>query len=235
MKLTHLLMIVPALALGAACSSSQDAGVTGTGTGTGPDTGPANNPYGVAYPTQHIGYKARRGTAAGDVIANYRFRGYKQIDPTQPVTTGTLGQVQMADFFDPQMKQFKVIHLVVASYWCPPCNQETDDTVALTADLLKEGIVIVQALNDGPTQGVGATQADLDKWIGKHKSNFTEMLDPGQQNLGQFFDAAAVPWNANIDARTMEILESGTGYSGDVKAETEKWTQWVDSHPPTYQ
>jgi hypothetical protein len=38
------------------------------------------------------------------------------------------------------------------------------------------------------------------------------MLDPGNQNLGVFFDAAAIPFNANIDARTMEILSTDVGF-----------------------
>ena len=31
------------------------------------------------------------------------------------------------------------------------------------------------------------------------------------QQFGIFYDAAALPWNADIDPRTMEILSSGTG------------------------
>ena len=45
------------------------------------------------------------------------------------------------------------------------------------------------------------------------------MLDPGLQNLGGFFNAAAVPWNTDIDVRTMEMLTSGEGWGyKDVKS-----------------
>jgi hypothetical protein len=37
------------------------------------------------------------------------------------------------------------------------------------------------------------------------------MLDPGLHNLGGFFDQNAIPWNADIDVRTMEILTSAVG------------------------
>ena len=45
------------------------------------------------------------------------------------------------------------------------------------------------------------------------------MLDPGLKNLGGFFDAAAIPWNSDIDVRTMEILDSNEGWAGDVATE----------------
>jgi len=38
-------------------------------------------------------------------------------------------------------------------------------------------------------------------------------------NLGGFFNAASVPWNADIDVRTMEMLTSSEGWSGDVSSE----------------
>jgi hypothetical protein len=45
------------------------------------------------------------------------------------------------------------------------------------------------------------------------------MLDPGLLNLGSFFVASSVPWNADIDPRTMEILHSATGWSGDLDSD----------------
>jgi hypothetical protein len=61
--------------------------------------------------------------------------------------------------------------------------------------------------------------------------NFTMMLDPDVKNLGQFFDAAAIPWNANIDARSMEILTAGVGYNPRITAEVDQWLQWIDANP----
>ena len=108
------------------------------------------------------------------------------------------------------------MHLSVAAVWCEPCNEETVAFVAAKAMLDQEQVVLVQALSDGPTKNVPATTGDLQFWISENKSNFTEMLDPNLTNLGTFFDAAAVPWNADIDPRTMEILDDGTGYAGTV-------------------
>jgi hypothetical protein len=224
------------LALGACSSSSQDSGLAGPGqTQTAVD----ENPYGVAYPTQNLGYLARRGSVPGNVIENYKFLGHAAaadssttLDVTKPLTT-----VALADYFDPQQKLgpagtgIKVIHLSVAAYWCVPCNDETDSTVSVAAGLTQKGVVFVQALDDGPSEGTPATTTDLTNWINKHKSNFTEMLDPGLRNLGQFFDAAAVPFNANIDARTMEILSAGVGEPASVTNDVTNWVNWVNANP----
>jgi hypothetical protein len=60
---------------------------------------------------------------------------------------------------------------------------------------------------------------DLNYWVNNHKSNFTEVMDPGLTNFAGFFNAAAVPWNADIDVRTMEIIDASVGYAGDVDTE----------------
>ena len=46
---------------------------------------------------------------------------------------------------------------------------------------------------------------------------YTHFLDPGNHNFGPFYDAAALPWNATLDARTMEIIDSEVGGLEDAK------------------
>jgi hypothetical protein len=213
-------------------------------TSTGPQGTPAPtpmghdaNPYGAAYPAANVGYAARMGNVAGNQIKNYKFIGYPNADTSKGLQT-----VALADYFDPQGKTqipggatgIKIIHLGVAAVWCVPCNDETDAIVPLVASLAQKGVVFVQALDDGPIQGTGATTGDLNGWVSRHRSNFTEMLDPANANLGQFFDAAAIPWNAEIDARTMEILQAGVGYSGDVAGDIQPYLDWVNHNPPSY-
>jgi hypothetical protein len=178
--------------------------------------GNPTNPDGFAYPSPSSGYgrTARTGSTPGSVIANFRFLGYPNADTSQGLQT-----ISLADYYDPCSKRYKMIHLSVAAVWCVPCNQETDAIVAAKSQLASEQVVILQALDDGPTQGVPATQNDLDHWITSHQSNFTEVLDPNLQNFAGFFEAAAIPWNADVDPRTMEILDSSTGWSGDIMSE----------------
>jgi hypothetical protein len=173
--------------------------------------GAALNPDGVPYPASSGGHNARMGNTPGSVIQNFTFQGYPNAD-----TSKGLQPIALADYYDPCGKRLKVLHLTVAGAWCVPCGEETDALVAAKAQLATERVVVIQALGDGPVEGVQATVTDLNNWTAKHASNFTEMLDPNLSNLGTFFNAATVPWNCDIDARTMEILHESTGWPGDL-------------------
>jgi hypothetical protein len=220
----------------AAMTNAGDAAAPSSSGGASPDSGvllssTGNvNPDGVAYPTPAGGYghSARKGKTPGSIIQNFKFFGYPNADESKGLQT-----IALADYYDPCNKRYKVLHLSVAAVWCEPCNQETVALVAAKAQLDQEQVVVVQALSDGPTKSVPATTADLNFWIQENKSNFTEMLDPNLANLGVFFDAAAVPWNADIDPRTMEILDDGTGYTGTVTSELQAGIT-AAAQPPDY-
>jgi hypothetical protein len=191
---------------GSHCDPCTDGGSSGIApTGSGHNA----NPDGVAYPSPAVGYGhlARAGATPGSIIANYKFLGYP--DPTK--AGGALQTISLADYYDPCQKRYKMIHVTVAGVWCNPCNMETKDLVANEQTLAADKIVVLQAIDDGGTEGIPATQTDLNYWITVHGPSFTEMLDPGNHNLGVFFNANAIPWNAEIDPRTMEILTSGVG------------------------
>jgi hypothetical protein len=190
-------------AQGAACNPCDDAG--GQTVLMGHDANPEN----VPYPSPPGGY----GHGAGSVITNLKFLGYLNADKSNGLQT-----IALADYYDPCGKRYKMIHLTVAGVWCVPCNQETDDIVASKSTLDADRIVVVQALADGTMPGVPATLNDLNYWIQKHNVSFTELLDPGLRNLGGYFLASAIPWNADIDPRTMEIVKADTGYKGSVES-----------------
>ncbi len=231
------------------CSSSPppidpDKGITNdNNTGT---CGTADqNPYGTCYPTADLGTSARKGTTPGNRIRNFTFVGYPWDNTAQKVDTSNgTKTISLAQYFDPDGKLgpngtgIKVIHITVAAVWCGPCNQETDaisgksGAPGFAAELADKGVVFVQALSDGAVTGTGATLNDLNIWINNHNSNFTEMLDPGVKNLGVFFDAAAVPFNANIDARSMEILDAGVGFNPSLDQEVLTWVNWESANPP---
>ena len=207
-----LLCVVSAFACGGGGSRSGDPNAATAGEDSGTSsvaTGQNANPDGVAYPNPPTGYgrAARTGKQPGSIINNFKFLGYRNGDRTAGLTT-----IALADYFDPCQKRYKLLHLTVAAVWCGPCNMETDTIVADKKTLDAEGVVVIQALDDGPTMNVDATVTDLNGWMFVHRANFTEMLDPGLHNLGGFFEAASVPWNADIDVRTMEILREGVGY-----------------------
>ncbi|MGD0673894.1 MAG: hypothetical protein ABSC94_00655 [Polyangiaceae bacterium] len=210
-----------ASAAGPSCNPCEG-GVAPAATVTGHDT----NPDGITYPTVGLGRNSRSGTTPGSVMPNYRFLGYPNSDESMGLQT-----VAFADYYDPCMKRYKLIHVTVASVWCTPCNEETDALAAGTAQLAAEGAVVFQVLNDGPSVGTPATAADLRYWIALHQTTFTEALDPMLANLGSLVDAASVPWNCDIDPRTMEILDQSNGWTGDITTELAPGFQALPATP----
>ena len=196
-----------------ACSAQSPAG-TSTSPGDGAAAAPALNPDGIPYPSSTGGHTARAGSTPGSVMQDFTFQGYLDADESKG-----LQPIALANYYDPCGKRSKLLHLTVAGAWCVPCAEETDALVAGKAQLASERVTVIQVLGDGPTQGVTATAMDLDNWIAKHGSNFTEMLDPNLTNLGAFFNAANVPWNCDIDPRTMEIIRESTGWPGDLNSD----------------
>jgi hypothetical protein len=209
-------VLAGALVAGTAACSSGSPGAQTAPNAPAQTAAGALNPDGIPYPTVPAGYghAARRGNTAGSVIQNFKFLGYPNADGSKG-----LQSIALSDYYDPCGRRLKLLHLSVAAVWCTPCKEETAAFVAAKATLDSEQVVVLQALSDGPTMNVGATEADLQFWIKQNKPTFTEMLDPNLANLGVFFDAAAVPWNADIDPRTMEIIDDQTGYAGTVDLE----------------
>jgi hypothetical protein len=215
MKRLKIILGMTVIAACLAACSSTPAAVATTPTDAG---GSALNPEGVPYPSPAGGYgrTARIGTTPGSVIQNFKFQGI--LAGQTAVST-----ISLADYYDPCNKHNKILHISVAAVWCQPCAQETTTVVAdlaapATSLLDQSKIVFIQALDEGPTPGLGATLTDLNSWITENHSNFTEMIDPELANFGGFFDAASLPWNTDIDVRTMEILDSDTGWDGDLGA-----------------
>ncbi|HEY2511076.1 MAG TPA: hypothetical protein VGI39_09480 [Polyangiaceae bacterium] len=223
---------------GLGCSASSNGNGSMTGASASAPSGHDANPSGVPYPTANVGLRARGKTAAGapngtpgSVLANYKFLGYPGGDRSHGLQT-----VALADYYDPTGTTYKVIHILAAATWCGPCNDETDALVSVLAspatDLRAQGVVYLQALVEGPTPNLGATKVDLDAWSDAHRTPFTTALDPEASELGALFDAASVPFNADLDARSMELLQAGTGYE-DPEA-VKVWVDFVAKNPPAY-
>jgi hypothetical protein len=215
MKIAASFAALVAFGLIACSSSSDDSGSSGSSGSTGGLEGPGEvsaadapdtNPAGVAYPTDNL------GTKKGNTIKNYKFVGYVNGDKANGLTP-----VSLANFFDPTGETYQLIHIQASGTWCTVCQAETKASVPLEADLKSRKVAWIITIAEGPTPGQPSTQTDLDKWLSNYKAPYTHVLDPGNKNLGPFYDAAALPWNANINAKTMEILNAGTGGTGDSK------------------
>ncbi len=217
-----------ALSVLVACSSSAPAPGPTTVQDPGTAAPTATNPQGVAYPTTNIGYTVRTR------IPNLKFVGYKAASPTgQLTTTGTPPVIQLADLYNPNGTNGNtiIIHISAGSRWCPPCNAEASEISGydyqtnkrtgpgIAANLAPIGVVFVNALIDGFTPGTAATLDDLRGWVDDHQVNFTQVLDPATTESASFFLGASIPWNADIDARSMEIINMQQGSSANLEQE----------------
>jgi len=98
------------------------------------------------------------------------------------------------------------------------------------------GVVFLEVLTDGPVVGQPATLEDLRKWVSNHHVDYSVALN-GDSNdtngiLGSFFGAAAIPFNMDIDARSMEILSSELGFNTALDTAIKSWIEWEGTHPP---
>jgi len=233
-----------------ACGEPQQKNFGGIDPGTEPTGSCEQNPKGDCYPRDDLGTNPRQGKTAGQRIRNLRFFGYKNLTPSTKTDPSAEPQrISLAEFYDPTGTEFKLIHIVGASNWCGPCNYETELIASgLAEEWAPRGVVFLEALIDGPKAGVGATTEVLKQWIqgpryddnGRMYTtplNFTVMLDPDHNALGPFFRANSVPFNLDIDARSMEILTASQGSPPDIVAHLEKWLDWTATNPakPTEQ
>jgi hypothetical protein len=200
----------------------------------GSDVPVETNPYGAACPTQHLGHKPRASLAAsqpGDVIPNLVFQGYVGGDSSKGLQT-----VKLCDYFDPQTLKYKVLHLSVGALWCGPCNAESETVVQIVPKWAAQKLTFMEAIDEGASPNKPSTLADLDLWVEHHQSNYTTVLDPGPTELAGFFDKTVLPWNADIDARSMEILQASSGFTGQSELEgtMQAALDWVNANPPSY-
>lgn len=189
-----------------------------------------------SYPAGPYGATPHMGSIAGDIIQNFSFQGYLNLDPTKKTMKGTLQTIKLSDFYDPTGTKFRLIHIITSAGWCGPCIAETQ-CLAMSGGtpetLAASKVVFIQAIMEGVAQGSPSTQADLDDWITKYSPNFTEVLDPAAANLGIFSPASAVPFSVTIDARTMEIVAKDKSFTSCPAIQTELQSHLGDAPIPT--
>ena len=238
MKRLFFFTLSVAVTGGVACSGGgQDPGLVAAGDASTCDARSGVDKV-TCYPALDVGINPRKGSVPGNRIQNYKFVGYpNDASATKLDTSKGTSTVQLADYFDPKREKYSIIILNVAARWCGPCVQETNEIVGgISATYGAKKVVFVQAITEG-LEYKAATLDDLNAGVaerGGHATtiNFTSMLDPNQANLGAFFDRAAIPFNAVLDARSMEILYAGTGAPPDISAFLDKYLALAASITP---
>lgn len=189
------------------------------------------NPDGVPYPTDRIGSRKRSGLRPGDRMPNFTFRAYRSL----PDRTGGLETISLSEYFDPEQKRHKVLHLQAAATWCAICSSELEATVSVSGQLRDRGVLFLEVIVSGATAGKGPSLAEVDSWIDRHKTNFPTAIDVASRRLGAVgVSGAAMPHDILIDTRTMEILDSSVGAPVDVAKYVLEGLRWVEENPPSY-
>ena len=227
--------------MAAACASSSptptpDPGTASSSGGATSSSGgpvavdPTPTPADATYPKENIGTAAathnpKTGKVGnrGNIIQNYKFLGYPD------GIGGEYKQVSLANYHDPAGTKYKLIAIQAAGSWCSVCRTEMNIKKPIAEQLKEMGVALITTLAEGNSGGVASTRNDLDKWMNSFKPTYAQLLDPGNANLGVFYDAAALPWNGLIDARTMEILEVGVGLDYQTgEAAIKGYQSWID-------
>jgi len=188
------------------------------------------NPDGVPYPTDHLGGAEHSRSRPGDRIPNLTFQAYLRGD-----RAGGLKVVSLADYYDPEQKRHKLLHIKVAATWCGYCSAALDDLVASRDALEGEGAVSLEIVVSGNALQVGPSLGELDGWLERHASNVTTAVDVRARRMGALgVDGSVMPWDLLIDTRTMEILDSAGGAPADVKRYVRDGLAFVAKNPPGY-
>jgi hypothetical protein len=184
---------------------------------------------GEPYPTDRIGGRKRSGTRPGDRMPNFTFRAYRN------GRANGLETISLAEYFDPQQKRNKVLHIQVAATWCAICSAELEATVTVTEPLKERGVVFLEIVVSGATAGAGPSLEEVDTWIDRHKTNFPTAIDVRARRLGPLgVSGSAMPHDILIDTRTMEILDSSIGAPLDIGVYVLDGLAFVTKNPPSY-
>lgn len=188
------------------------------------------NPYGVAYPTDGIGRLARAGTARGQRMPNLAFQAFVDGDRSRG-----LSQVQLADFFDPEARRYRVLLFTAVATWCSVCSEETHAATKARERLTAAGVGVLQAVVNGNTVQLGPSQGEVEAWITRHDVAFTVGIDVRARRVYPELGVTNVPHNFLVDTRTMEILESAVGAPRDLEAYVAvRALSFVEKNPPSY-
>jgi hypothetical protein len=157
------------------------------------------------------------GTKAGAKVENLELYGWRNPSGVSFDLERT-ETIRMSDFYNPAGagQGIEYILLNVVASWCGVCRSEYSqmDADQVYAALAPRGLEIVGVLyednNSEPSRLV-----DMTNWAQAFAVAFPFANDPGFKT-GRFFDRSATPMNMLIDARTMQIVQVGTGYRPDM-------------------
>jgi hypothetical protein len=156
------------------------------------------------------------GFVQGSVVPNMDFLGW-----ASPSDTGydleRIESIHLGQFYDPDGdKGIELLMVNASAVWCTVCQAEFLDLreAGVYAELKPRGLEVLGVLFED-SDALPARYSDMQTWARVFEVAFPFVIDPGFK-MGAFFDRSATPMNMVIDARTMELLISMTGYNPEL-------------------
>lgn len=187
----------------------------------------AQNPAGLAYPTDHVGTQQRQGTIPGDRIANLAFRGYRG-----GVVSGQLETLSLADYYDPTAADHRALYIFSAASWCVICKRVATQLEAQGTELEAQGVRILVLLVNGQEQNQGPSLDALNAFAELHPMRLDLGVDVRATAMGAY-GLQGVPFNLLIDTRSMEILDAQVG-EPDLAIYAKAGLDFTAGNPPAY-
>jgi hypothetical protein len=158
------------------------------------------------------------GVTQNAIIRNLEFDGWRSpiavnFDVSRTET------ISLGDFYNPDAPDGTELLMINAvAVWCSVCQLEYEEMRddQIYQSLKSRGVEMLGVLfEDNSDVPQPAGYDDLKLWGEAFSVPFPLVLDPGLKT-GSYFDRAATPMNMVVDARTMRIVLSCTGYNKQV-------------------
>ena len=175
-------------------------------------SGQPANPDGVVYPTENIGGQPRTANRPGQTFPNLTLEGIRSAATVEVPTA-----VAMSELYDPAGARYDLLHVMAIFFWCPHCNNETNNLAQIAAWRADRRVAAIQIAMEG-YGSASPGWSEVQKWVRDHNLDLPVVVDGQGAQLGQYFSVNYVPLNIVVNPRTMEILAVDVGEVGDVEA-----------------
>ena len=170
----------------------------------------------VEYTYAEAPYGYRMGTVAPDTaFRGWRSPGESEFDPAQVET------IRLSDYYDPDgSKGIKLIYVISSAEWCPPCRAEYNhfNSAGVADEYRAKGVVFLGTLfQDAQATPQPADYATGKRWGERYEVVFPFAIDPAHA-AGTFADTGSIPFNFILDAKTMKMVETITGFGAPSEA-----------------
>jgi hypothetical protein len=192
---------------GAGGAGAGGASATGSGAGTSTGTPPTSCVYAAT------GF----GNGVGKIVPPHRhWPGFPE--GSKPTAAADAVTINLDDYFDCDgSKGINAILIDQSALWCGACEQAAADVNGrLQGPWAKLGIKVLTLLIDDLQPGQAATVASALKWKDMfHLDTQAVVADPQFTFIPPGASSIGLPLEVIIDPRTMTIVASDQGYSGD--------------------